>query len=101
MRIIIVIITMFMSLLLIATTIISSIQPRGVQGSDFEADKTAVVMMVASDKTPPYITITNPPYSPYSPVTHTNETIVINGTAFDSGSGIKKVEAFSHTFPFN
>jgi hypothetical protein len=90
MRTIIVIIIMFISLLLIATTIISSIQPIGVRGSAFEADKT-----------PPYITITNPPYSPYSPVIHTNETIVINGTAFDSGSRIKKVEAFSHTFPFN
>jgi hypothetical protein len=64
-------------------------------GSKADTTKTT-----AYDTTPPVVTITNPPYSPYSPIMHANQIFAINGTAFDTASGIKKVEAFIHGFPF-
>jgi glucose/arabinose dehydrogenase len=53
-----------------------------------------------NDSEPPTISITSPPYPPTLPSVPT-KTIIVNGTAFDTGSGIQKVEAFVHTFPFD
>jgi hypothetical protein len=47
----------------------------------------------------PLVTIDEPAYSPA--LTY-DDTITINGTSYDAlGSGISKIEAFVHTFPFN
>jgi N,N-dimethylformamidase beta subunit-like, C-terminal len=45
----------------------------------------------------PSISITVPSY----PSTIYNNEIMINGTAFDSGKGVKNVQVFVHTFPFD
>src|ERR687888_530246 len=45
----------------------------------------------------PSVAITDPPYPP---TIYTNK-IIVKGTTSDSGSGVQKVEAFVHTFPFN
>jgi Bacterial Ig domain len=50
-----------------------------------------------TDIVPPAIKIIDP--SPQSTIPSSE--ITVNGTAFDSGSGIKEVEAFAHTYPFN
>jgi len=50
-----------------------------------------------NDTTPPLVNITYPSYPP----TLTTGNIIIEGTASDSGSGIKNVSAVAHTFPFN
>jgi glucose/arabinose dehydrogenase len=59
-----------------------------------------VIHNTFTDSEPPTISITSPPYPPTLPSVPT-KTIIINGTAFDTGSGIQKVEAFVHTFPFD
>jgi hypothetical protein len=51
---------------------------------------------VTADTIPPSITITDPSYPP----TIYTKIILVKGAAFDSGSGVQKVEAFVHTFPF-
>ena len=49
----------------------------------------------------PTAKITNPPYPPSHNPSVPTTTITVNGTASDAGSGIQKVEAFAHTYPFN
>lgn len=49
------------------------------------------------DIVPPAIKIIDP--SPESTIPSSE--ITVNGTAFDSGSGIEEVEALAHTYPFN
>jgi hypothetical protein len=49
------------------------------------------------DKEGPTIKIIDP--SPQSTIPFSE--ITVNGTTFDSGSGIQEVEAFAHKFPFN
>jgi hypothetical protein len=55
-----------------------------------------------SDSKPPTINITNKGYPlPYSIPSIPTITVIANGTAFDTDSGIQKVEAFAHTIPFD
>ena len=52
------------------------------------------------DMTRPMLTITNPPYPATLISPLSNTTIIVNGTAFDSETGIQKVEAFVDVYPF-
>ena len=59
---------------------------------------SSIFMIASNDTIIPDVKITYPPY----PLTvYSNKTIEINGTTSDSPSGVEKVEAFVHTFPFN
>jgi glucose/arabinose dehydrogenase len=55
---------------------------------------------VTADTTRPSLTITNPPYPATLISPPSNKTITVRGTAFDSETGIQKVEAFVHRYPF-
>jgi hypothetical protein len=61
-----------------------------------------IIANTLSDSKPPTVKITSPPY-PATTIAHSSptKTIIVNGTAFDTGSGIQKVEGFSHTLPFD
>jgi Big-like domain-containing protein len=63
--------------------------------SHYREEETKLIGMV--DNVRPSIKITNP--SPQS--TFPFKEITINGTTFDSGSGVKLVEVFTHMYPFN
>jgi hypothetical protein len=63
--------------------------------SRYRGEETKLIGMV--DNVRPSIKITNP--SPQS--TFPFKEITVNGTTFDSGSGVKLVEVFTHMYPFN
>ena len=55
---------------------------------------------ITTDRTRPSLAITNPPYPATIVSTPSNTTVIVNGTAFDSESGIQKVDALVDTYPF-
>ena len=63
----------------------------------FRVSKIDVLQNSQNDTIRPSINITYPEYPP----TVTSGKIIIQGTANDSGSGIRNVSADVHTFPFN
>ena len=54
----------------------------------------------ATESIRPSISIINPQYAATIPLLPPNTTVIVNGSAIDSESGIQKVEAFVGTFPF-
>jgi glucose/arabinose dehydrogenase len=54
-----------------------------------------------SDSVRPSVDIINPEYPLTLPSQSNNTTIIVNGSAYDSESGIQKVEAFTDTFPLD
>jgi hypothetical protein len=55
---------------------------------------------ITTESVRPSISISNPKYSATIPSLPANATVIVNGSASDSESGIQKVEAFIDTFPF-
>jgi hypothetical protein len=70
---------------------------KGNTSSDSALDKGNTSSDSALDKEGPTIKIIDP--SPQSTIPFSE--ITVNGTTFDSGSGIQEVEAFAHKYPFN
>ena len=55
-----------------------------------------------NDTKSPVVNITSPPYPPPTlPSSIPTKTVMVNGTASDTDSGVQKIEAFVHTFPFD
>jgi hypothetical protein len=70
---------------------------KGNTSADSPLDKGNTSADSPLDKEGPIIKIIDP--SPQSTIPFSE--ITVNGTTFDSGSGIQEVEAFAHKYPFN
>jgi glucose/arabinose dehydrogenase len=55
---------------------------------------------ITTDTTRPSLAISTPSYPATLVSTPSNTTVIVNGTAFDSESGIQKVDALVDTYPF-
>jgi glucose/arabinose dehydrogenase len=75
-------------------TLVTVVVPNNVSSSIQEAKG------LTTESIQPSISIINPQYGATIPLLPANITVIVNGSAIDSESGIQKVEAFVDTFPF-